>query len=222
MSPVTTVELADARRVAAAAVRIGPAGASVRMPRLGSVRHGSVEAALRGCPCQPCDRIRDGLLVDQVMQVLNDGLLVDQVLDEVQDRDTASMVEIAPASPLEAADPPYVAADGVVHQDRDVADLPAGLVADLPADTTATAGLAARFVVQRHANDDTDCVHLLLMLGLAAELDADAGPGEDIPLEDAAASLDADAAGDPDLVDPDHGAPDLVDLVAGGPRGAAA
>lgn len=214
MAPVTTAELAEARRVAAAAVRIGPDGPSVRMPRLGSVRHGSVEAGLRGCPCQPCDRTRDGLLVDQADQV-DLGRLVDQVLiEEVQDQGLASVVE------------PELVAGGPVR-DHPVADLPAELVAALPAGTAAAAGFAARSVVQGHAIDDADCARLLLMLGLAAERDADDVVDVD-DLSDAdeglvldAALLEEHAVPGPDLVDLVDPA-GLAGVVAGGSRGAAA
>jgi WhiB family redox-sensing transcriptional regulator len=55
-------QLAAAARAAARAVRIGRAGARVRMPTLGSVQHGTPPAALKGCPCLRCDRLRGRLL----------------------------------------------------------------------------------------------------------------------------------------------------------------
>jgi len=54
--------MAEAARAAARAVRVGPAGVRVRMPALGSVRHGTPAAAVQGCPCRRCEQLRDRLL----------------------------------------------------------------------------------------------------------------------------------------------------------------
>jgi WhiB family transcriptional regulator, redox-sensing transcriptional regulator len=62
--------LTEAVRVAARAVRVG---ARVRMPVLGSVQHGTPAAAVRGCPCRRCERLRDRLLAPAVSLDPGDG-----------------------------------------------------------------------------------------------------------------------------------------------------
>lgn len=234
---VSAERLAAARAVAAAAVRVSATGkVSVRMPRLGSVWHGSVEAALRGCPCHPCDRTRDDLLADLLADQDGDQVEVEGlgtppvspvpvlVPEPVVGLGEGPQVEggpvTAPAEPAEPAEQlvagvgtdrvdgsPVPAADAGPARKRPVVDLPAGLVVDLPADISAAAGLAARRVVQGHAVDDADCTRLLLTLGLATELKAAGAASDTGPDTGPDVGLD--------LVD-------LVDLDADGGRGAAA
>jgi len=59
--PAGADAVAGAEAVAAAGAAAARALRSGRMPRLGSVRHGSAVAALRGCPCLPCERLRAAL-----------------------------------------------------------------------------------------------------------------------------------------------------------------
>lgn len=164
MSAVTVEQLASARADAAAAVRVSATGqVSVRMPRLGSVRHGSVEAALRGCPCQPCDQVRDGLLVDQAEFAGANRVveLVDEVnVDEVAVNEQA--VDEVDAGDLGALP-------------RVEVELPAGLSLEVPRDITPAAGAVARRVVRTHSADAEGAVELLQMLGLAADGSAVAG-----------------------------------------------
>ena len=199
MAGVTVEQARSARAAAAAAVRIGLDGvASVRMPQLGSVRHGTGEAALRGCPCRPCERVRDdwarGDLVAGPTEPAEPGLVDALVEESPVDAGAGEL----PVSATAAAGP---APEHLVVKERRVLDLPAELVPVLPPSVSAAVGAAARQVVQGHAVDDTDCARLLLMLGLAAEKDAAAVPGDDAQLDGPAAGEEPRAGAGPDRVD---------------------
>lgn len=178
MAAVTAEQAQAARAAAGAAVRIGPDGvASVRMPRLGSVRHGTGEAALRGCPCLPCDRIRDdwdrgGLVAEPAETAELDlpAALIGQPAADV-DADVDQVPEGA-GEPAEVTSTEPAAVPAPV---TDPAPAPAPAVAvpaaaSTPAVPAVTQEIVSSATVSRPVVDEPDLVPLVLPAGLVPDL----------------------------------------------------
>lgn len=176
MSGVTVEQLAGARAAAAAAVRISATGqVSVRMPRLGSVRHGTDRAALAGCPCRPCDQVREQLTASVVPEPpeVTSGEPATAPIPPAAAVPPAGRVPVAvPVPPSAVPSVVEVALPPVVDEpDLVPLVLPAGLTPDLPEGVDGIAGARARRVVLAHSGGDDAVVaaELLLMLGLATD-----------------------------------------------------
>jgi hypothetical protein len=194
MAAVTAEQLAAARAVAAAAVRVGRDGrVAIRMPVLGSVRHGTADAALVGCPCLPCDQVRDQLAASMtppveapLVEVLVDG---DATLATAAAAGAAAGESTAPAAPaaevseVAAAPAPARRVAGRAGPDLTPLELPAGLVPALLEGLDGIACSNARRVALAHLGDDAEAAaEVLLMLGLATD-PAAAGVAPRVPAE---------------------------------------